>query len=238
MRRLLTAIGLVVMGVAFVAEARADEASLGRCSGGTAERLSFIEQRLEERRPYAKYWWMGWTGFYSLGVIIQSASSATEEDDSRQADLTVSAVKALFGVTRLVFWPPTAKAGAAAMRTVDPADESACRERLRIGEELMRQNARESLQRWDWKRHAANVAINVGGALIVAEGWDDPSRGWRSAGIGIAVGEVFTFSHPWKADDDLAEYESKFGSSPDLAPRKISWGVTPTLGGLSFGMQF
>ena len=226
------------MGVAFVAEARADEASLGRCSGGTAERLTFIEQRLEERQPYAKYWWMGWTGFYSLGMVIQSAQAPFEGDDSRQADLVVSAVKASIGVTRLLVWPPASRLGADPMRDVDPVDESACRERLRIGEELMRKNARDSESRWDWKRHAANVALNVGGALIVAEAYDDPWRGWRSAGVGIAVGEVFTFSHPWKADDDLAEYESKFGTSAELAPRKISWGVAPTLGGVSLGMQF
>lgn len=237
MRRLLTVIGMVASVVSAV-DARADDAALGRCSGGTSERLAFIEQRLEERRPYAKYWWMGWTSFYSLGVVIQSASAALEDDDSRQADLVVSAVKATFGVTRLLIWPPTAKAGSAAMRVVDPVDESACRERLRVGEELLRQNARESETRWDWRRHAANVAINSAGAIIVAEGWDDPTRGWRSAGVGIAVGGVFTFSHPWKADDDLAEYEQKFSASADLAPRKVSWGVSPQLGGVSFGLRF
>ena len=237
MRKTFTvAIAMLALGVAWVAHAQAQD--LGRCSGGTAERLTFIEQRLEERQPYAKYWWMGWTGFYGLGVIVQSTQAATEDDDSRQADLVVSAVKATFGVTRLLVWPPTAKEGADPMFVVEPVDESACRERLRIGEELMRQNARESLQRWDWKRHVANVAINAAGAIIVAEGWDDPSRGWRSAGIGIAVGEVFTFSQPWKADEDLAEYESRFGTNPDLGPRKISFDVAPTLGGLQFGMRF
>lgn len=230
------AMGLLVAGVAWADDARAQD--FGRCSGGTAERLSFIEQRLEERQPYARYWWMGWTSFYSLGMVIQSVQAPFEGDDSRQADLVVSAVKATFGVTRLLLWPPNARLGADPMYVVEPVDESACRERLRVGEELMRKNARESESRWDWKRHVANVAINVGGALIVAEGYDDPWRGWRSAGVGIAVGEVFTFSHPWKADDDLAEYDSKFGTNPDLAPRKISFDVAPTLGGLQLGMRF
>jgi hypothetical protein len=107
------------------------------------------------------------------------------------------------------------------MRAVDPVDESACRERLRVGEELLRTNARESESRWSWKRHAANVAINVAGALIVAEGFDE-SRGWRSAGIGIAVGETFTFSHPWKGDDDLAEYERRFESIGVPAVKPVS----------------
>jgi hypothetical protein len=238
MRRTLTAVSLMVLGMVSGAVARADDSGLAGCSAGTGERLTFIEQRLEERRPYGKYWWMGWTGFYGLGTVIQTARAATEKDDSTQADLVVSAVKASFGVTRLLVWPPTAKAGTDAMRVVDPVDESACRERLRIGEELLRRNAHESKSRWDWKRHAANVAINVGGALIVAEGWDDPTRGWRSAGIGIAVGEVFTFSHPWKADDDLVEYESRFGTNADYAPKPVSWSVAPSLGGVQLQMKF
>ena len=123
------------------------------------------------------------------------------------------------------------------MRTVEPNDEAACRERLRIGEELLRENAKESASRWSWKRHAANVAINVAGGLIVAEGFDE-SRGWRSAGIGIAVGEIMTFSHPWKADKDLVEYEQRFGTTPDLAPRPITWNVAPSLGGVQLSVNF
>jgi hypothetical protein len=235
---LLAAVAFVMLGFGWAGEAAAEQGMPGRCSAGTAERLTFIEDRLELRRPYAKYWWMGWTGFYGLGMVVQSARAPFEGDDSKQADLVVSAVKASFGFTRLIFWPPTAKAGSDAMRVVEPTDEAQCRERLRIGEELMRKNARESESRWDWKRHAANVGINVAGALIVAEAYDDPWRGWRSAGIGIAVGEAFTFSHPWKADDDLAEYEAKFGTSADLQPRKVSFELGPRLGGLQLGVKF
>ncbi|MCC6849264.1 MAG: hypothetical protein IT294_12255 [Deltaproteobacteria bacterium] len=230
----------ILLGALVLASAAAwaDVGAFERCGAGTHERLTFIEDRLEERRPYAQYWWLGWTGFYGLGAAVQSARAATEDDDSMQADFVVSAVKASFGVMRLLVWPPTAKAGAAAMRVVEPRDETACRERLRVGEELLRRNARESESRWDWKRHAANVGINVAGALIVAEGWDDPSRGWRSAGIGTAVGEVFTFSHPWKADDDLAEYEERFAPRADLTPTKVSFEVAPQLGGIALGLRF
>ncbi|MCC6765312.1 MAG: hypothetical protein IT293_11690 [Deltaproteobacteria bacterium] len=237
MRATATAIFLGVFVLAASA-AWAGDGAFERCSAGTNERLTFIEDRLEERRPYARYWWGGWTGFYGLGAVVQSARAATEDDDSMQADFVVSAVKASFGMVRLLVWPPTARVGAAAMRVVDASDETACRERLRVGEDLLHQNARESESRWDWKRHAANVGINVAGALIVAEGWDDPSRGWRSAGIGIAVGEAFTFSHPWKAADDLAEYEERFGQRADLTPTKVSFEVAPQLGGIALGVRF
>ncbi len=237
MRRTLTALALAaVVGPAGMVGAE-ESAALGRCSAGTAERLGFIEERLEQRRPYATWWWRGWTGFYGIGVVVQSVQAGTEDDGGKRADYIVSAAKASFGVTRLLVWPITAKKGADPMRVVDPVDEPACRERLRIGEELLRRNARESKSRWDWKRHAANVGINVAGGLIVAEGFDE-SRGWRSAGIGIAVGEAFTFSHPWKADDDLAEYESRFEPSGVPAVKPVSWTVGPTLGGVQLQVSF
>jgi hypothetical protein len=237
MGKTLAVLGIVVL-IGTATGAGAAETALGGCSAGTAERLTFIEDRLEMRRPYATWWWRGWTTFYGLGVVIQGVRGGLEKDDSTQADMVVSAAKATIGVTRLLVWPTKAKEGADPMRAVEPADESACRERLRIGEELMRANARESESRWDWKRHAANVGLNVAGALIVAEGWDDPSRGWRSAGIGIAVGEVFTFSHPWKADDDLVEYEQRFDRTAALPVVPVTFTVAPTLGGVQLGLRF
>ncbi len=233
----MTFLFLVVSALVATSAARAADVAFERCSAGTGERLRFVEDRLEARRPYAKWWWTGWTGFYGIGTVVSSVQAGTEDDGGRRADYIVSAVKAAFGVGRLALYPPTAKAGTDAMRVVDPSDESACRERLRIGEELLRTNARESASRWSWKRHAAVIGINVAGGLIVAEGFDE-WRGWRSAGIGIGVGEIMTFSHPWKAGDDLAEYEAKFGTTSDLAPRKVSWDVGPRLGGIALSMRF
>jgi hypothetical protein len=237
MDKALAVAGFVVL-VGMAGAVGAEESGLGRCSAGTAERLTFIEDRLEMRRQYATWWWRGWTTFYGLGVVIQGVRGGLEKDDSTQADLVVSAVKAGIGTTRLLVWPTRAKEGADPMRAVAPVDENGCRERLRIGEELMRVNARESEARWDWKRHAANVALNVAGGVIVAEGWDDPSRGWRSAGTGFAVGEIFVFSHPWKADEDLAEYEQRFDRTAAIPVVPVTFSLTPALGGIQFGMRF
>ena len=237
MRKILLALAMAT-AVGPVGAVAAEESALGHCSAGTAERVGFIEERLEQRRSYATWWWRGWTGFYGLGTVVQSVQAGIEDDRGKRADYTVSAVKAGFGVGRLLFYPITAKQGADPMRAVDPVDESACRERLRIGEELLRTNARESESRWSWKRHAPNVGINVAGGLIVAEGFDESARGWRSAGIGIAVGEAFTWSHPWKADDDLVDYEQRFESSGPAALKPVSWTVAPSLGGVQLRMSF
>jgi hypothetical protein len=201
-------------------------ASFEACDADTAARLSFLEQRLDERRTYADRWWKIWTGGYALGTVVQSVRAGIEDDDGEQADLVVGAAKALFGTTRLLLWPPNARVGADPMRAVTPDSDAACRERLAVGERLLRRNADESASRWSWKRHLANIAINVAGGVIVAEGFDE-SRGWTSAGIGVAVGETMTLTHPWTGEDDLEAYERRFASVPPATAPELrlgSWG--------------
>jgi hypothetical protein len=206
----------------------------GSCDPDTAARLRFLEERLDARRTYADWWWKGWTGFYGIGTVVETVQAATEDDEGKQADYAVSAGKAAFGTVRLALYPPTARQGADPIRAVPLGGPGACRERLDVGERLLRENAHESESRWDWKRHLANVGINVAGGLIVAEGFDE-SDGWISAGVGIAVGEAMTFSHPWEADDDLAEYQRRFEGP--AAPR-VSWHVLPWQGGARFMLAF
>jgi len=198
--------------------------SLDRCAADDAARVRFLEDRLDSRRTYADYWWKGWMGAYGLGTIIESVQASRHDNEGRKADYAVSAAKAMFGTVRVAFSPPTAREGADPMRAIEPVDAPTCRQRVEVGEELLRKNAKESESRWDWKRHAANVAINVAGGIIVSQAFDE-DRGWTSAGVGIAVGEVMTFSHPWRGEDDLAEYEQKFGGSAPA--QRVSFSIAP-----------
>jgi hypothetical protein len=101
------------------------------------------------------------------------------------------------------------------------------------GETLLRQAAKESEQRWDWKPHLFNVAVNVAGALIVTQAFDQKS-GWTSAGIGIAVGEAMVWSHPWHGRGDLEDYKARFA----YAPPRTSWALMPYERGLRLQVRF
>jgi hypothetical protein len=209
--------------------------SLDRCAGDDAARVRYLEDRLDSRRTYADYWWKGWMGAYGLGTVIEAVQASTHDDEGRKADYAVSAGKALFGTVRGALTPPTARVGADPMRSVEPVDAATCRQRVEVGEELLRKNAKESESRWDWKRHAANVAINVAGGIIVSQAFDE-DRGWASAGVGIAVGELMTFSHPWHGDDDLTEYEQKFGGLPPA--QRVSLSIAPWQQGARLLVRF
>jgi hypothetical protein len=221
-----------------VGEEAVPPTSFDACSEDTAARLRFIEQRLEDGRTYAQYWWRGWLGFYGLGTIVTSAQAATEDDTGKRADNIVGAVKALGGTVRQLVFRPTAKYGADAMFAVPATSEETCLQRLATGEDLLRKNAKEARSRYSWRRHFFNFAVNMGGGLIVAEGFDEPAEGWTSAVIGIAVGEAMTWSHPWRGTRDLAEYEREFAPVSMPKDPTVSLELIPTVGGAGLRVRF
>lgn len=212
--------------------------SFDSCSEDTAARLRFIEQRLDEGRTYAQYWWLGWLGFYGLGTAITSAQAATENDAGKRADHIVGAVKALGGTIRGAIVRPTAKHGADAMVAIPATSQDNCLQRLATGEDLLRKVAKEAQSRYSWSRHFFNIGVNVGAGLIVAEGFDQPSDGWTSAVIGVAVGEAMILSSPWRGRKDLADYESEFAPVPMPRSAKVSVQLVPMIGGVGLQLAF
>jgi hypothetical protein len=200
------------------------------CEGPTGERIDFISARLDERRQHARRWWIGFTSFYGIGTVVTATQAALEDDAGHRAVDIVSSVKAAFGTTRLYFFDrPAALDGGEPVRDALPACDAA----LARGEELLRRAADETRSRSSWKRHASVVGINALGAVIAGEGWGEREDAWISAGIGIVVGEIMTWTHPWNGVRDLEEYEERFGGAP-----ATTWQLVPTLNGLMVTASF
>lgn len=198
------------------------------------ERLAFLEERIEIQRLHAQVWWETFITFYGIGVIVQSARAAeASEDRAEQADLVVSVVKAVGGVARYAFDPMKGIQG------FDPVEGESSQARLARGERILRQNAEATTPFGPWYAHLINVAINGTGAVIVGAGFGDWRQGLISAGIGVAVGEISLFTQPWEADDDLEEYENRFGKtgSARRAP-DVKWSIRPSGAGAAISASF
>ena len=74
---------------------------------------------------------------------------------------------------------------------------------------MRRATEQAHVERMTWRPHLANLALNLAGALIVAEGFDE-GTGWASGAIGFAIGEVRIFTYPWQARGTLDEYGRRF----------------------------
>jgi hypothetical protein len=206
------------------------DAALDRCESGTRDRLHFIEGHLDGARTYANRWWLAWNGVYTGGIVFEGGRAWMADDRGERADHVTSAVKSVIGLTENLLRPPPAKHGTRDLRGIATDSSDGCAQRLARAEEILRENAAESRrERWSWKPHAANLALNLAGALIVAEGFDE-SSGWTSGALGIAVGEGRIWSYPWQADGALEEYERRFPASglpstPETTWRLESWGA-------------
>ncbi len=178
-------------------------------------RLAFLDKHLEAPKLHAQIWWWGWLSFYSLGFVVQSVrlglvDSAADDAPGQRADLVVSLIKGAGGILNLIFRRLNAQKGAAPMRKIKgdaPEDKLA---RLRVGEETLKENAKEAHKRLSWLRYVLLVAVNVAGGLIIWRGFDDLTRGITSAAVGIGVGQVVFFSQPWQAIGHLETYEQRF----------------------------
>jgi hypothetical protein len=199
------------------------------CGGDAGQRLRFIEERLDGKRTYANRWWMTWNGVFVGGILYGGARAALEDDGGERADQVVSAVKAGIGLGQNLWDPPPAKNGARELHAMPADSPAACEARLARAEELLRRNAEDSRsERFGWKPHAGNVALNLAGGLIVTQGFDEPS-GWVSAALGVVVGEVRIWTYPWHAPGALGEYERRFPASgvpqpPETSLHLEAWG--------------
>jgi hypothetical protein len=212
-------------GAAGAARAQGLDPALDRCVGETATRLRFLEERLQAHQRYANRWVLGWGTVYVGGMVVEGTRAGFEDDRGERANQVVNAVKSGIGLTRdIVLDPPHARHGArelTAMPTATPAD---CQQRLARAEQLVQdlaQDARE--ERKSWIPHLGNLALNLVGAVIVAEGFDEPA-GWASGAIGFAVGEVRIWTFPWQAEGTWQEYQRRFPRTTSDGPR---WSIEP-----------
>lgn len=197
-------------------------------------RLAYLEERLDAGRDYAWWWWNGWTAFYSTGIVVEGTRAGLADSKAARADDIIGAVKATGGAVALLLRPLQAKDGADTVLALPHASSDDRRRQLASAEEQLQSNARAALQRYSWLRHFINVGVNAAGAIIVWKGFDDPSRGWRSAGIGIAVGEISLWSQPWWPAEDWEEYQRRF----DAPDQRVSWHLVPTAGGAAIQFEF
>jgi hypothetical protein len=217
----LAAIPALVLGLAGCAgvgpigahDRPAPDPALSRCEPELAARLRFLEPELASNAQYARRWWWAWNGVYAGGIVYGSARAATRNGRGDRANEGVNAVKSAIGLSRNLIWPAPALEGAEDLRSIDPSLPGACAERLARAEERLKRAAEDSREeRRTWLPHLANLALNLAGALVVAEGFDE-GTGYSSGVLGILMGELHIWTHPWQAESTLEEYRERFRSN-------------------------
>jgi len=197
-------------------------------------RLAFLEKRLDAGEQYSKIWQWGWTGGYSVGMIVGSAQAIDTSNNKKRANYIVTASKGLIGTTRMLFFRHPGRNGADPMREISGNSREAKLQRLAEGEALLQKVAKRAEQRTNWKSHAMNVALNaVGGAFIFGFGRDKDAG--ISMGVGISVGTAQILTAPKRGIQDLEDYQTRFGMK---TASRFDWMIVPTTGGVALQVTF
>jgi hypothetical protein len=197
----------------------APDPALASCDAESAARLRFLEPRLAAQARYAGRWWWTWNAVYVGGIGYGAAAAGFGDERGERAGDAVDAVKSAIGLGRNLLAPPVAREGVKALHAMEPRQPGVCAARLAAAEDLLERAAQQAhRERRSWRVHLGNLALNLAGAIVVAEGFDEGS-GWGSGALGFVVGEIRIWTYPWQAERTRTEYERRFPRALGAAPR-------------------
>lgn len=199
------------------------------------QRLAFIEQRLNAGKPSARRWQYGWSGVFAANAAFRGYMAIKSNNGDNQVSHTVDALKAAGALALLLFRPLPAIDGAEPLEAMPAKTREQKIVRLQAGESLLETNAQRARERTSWSRHLLAIGVNlVGSTAILALG--DAKDAVKSNITGIAISQAQIWSQPWRAIDDLKDYEEQFPTTPTAASR--SWELSSIPGGLGITIHF
>ncbi len=200
-------------------------------------RLTFLTERLDERRLHAAAWKYGWLTVTSAGGIA-SATRAGFEDGTKRVNGISQAGKALIGVTYLLFNPMPGVSGADPVREMPDATRADRVAQLVAAEDLLAREAERAHDRSSWLLYFGVVFINAAAAAPVLACGDEGLAA-QSFGIGTAVGALQVLSQPWNGPADWEEYQ-RFVDTDGAVPSEptTQWHIAPHDLGLAITARF
>jgi hypothetical protein len=202
-------------------------------------RTQFISERLDDGQLHSQIWQYGFTAGYGLGVVIGTYKAIDERNakDHKLANGIVTAVKATFGVGRLLYSPNPGRNGSEAIQAIGGETREDRIARLHTAESELYDVERRAESRWAWQRHAGNLAINGAGAAIIA-GLGGNSAALESGLVGVTVGTIMAFSMPWRGVDDAEDYRQMIRGDNLPDDPEVSWNLYSTGTGLGIHVDF
>lgn len=213
---LLIAIGLVVSHT-LVPDRCALAATCGTPRGAeprvaeidAAERLRWIERRLDREAGRGRLWAHAWAIGIGAGGLA-SLIAVPFVAPSNRVDWYTGAASAAIGVIPFLVSPlavirDAPKVSAALATTPWNDQERVCAVLLDAEGKLASSAANEHWQQ-GWWMHAGNLAFNTGVLLFLGLGYGHWTAGLINGGAGVVVGETIILTQPTRLIDDLAAY--------------------------------
>ena len=198
-------------------------------------RMEFIESSLEENHQHARYWQNGWSTFYAVSAVAQTALWIDADNNDDSINYGINALKSVGGLADMLVRPHPGHYGTKRLVTLPETTEEHRRERLDFGETVLRESAERAASRRTWKPHLKVIGVNViAGALIAAFG--DGGDALASSALGIAIGEANIWTQPTGYEEGWNNYQVTF--SDRVGENTIRWQLVPMLNAIPLQGRF
>ncbi len=179
------------------------------------ERITYIQQALNDGESAGRLWWSGFTFVYGVAAGYQLNTGLKYEDKDRPANI-VGGTKSLLGALSLLIAPfPAAFAPEKLRETPDDNLKA----KLEKAESLLKASANAEKMGKSWMNHALSIGVNTAGALVIGITYNDylkdrdknPTEiALASLISGIIVSELQIWLQPSRAIDDWNKYEQRY----------------------------
>lgn len=171
-----------------------------------AERIEFIQRRLDAGTKPAAAWWYGWLIGYSALAVGQAIPAIFVTDRELRVNLLVGAGATLLGVLSVALLPLPAVWAADKLRRAPPE------EKLALGEKLLKDSAESEEFGRSAVVHLAGAIVSLAQGLILWLGFNYPIDAVVNTLASLHVCEAQVWSQPTHAIRDWQEYQRVYGA--------------------------
>jgi len=185
-------------------------------------RLDYLAHTFDREVRDTDIWSWSWGSVYTAGAAAQGVGVALSHDHGTRIDLTVGWISTGVGALTLLGLPLQLTLPLRAARG-HWSDPDRCATLLHAEQVLAKVESDQALATGIFA-HIGNVAVNVGIALILGLGYGRWPSAAISGGVGIAIGELNTFTQPHHLREALERYRAGQLEAPAPA---LAWTVVP-----------
>jgi len=212
------------------------ERAQGLTDNQIEQRLTYLEDCLDDNRLHAQAWQYGWMFIDTAGSLSSAGLAATGSADDR-AYYIMHAVKGAIGVIYLAIAPVPGRSGADPIRAMPADTHSDKMTQLIAAENLLADAAERSRQRFSWAYHIGNLLFNAAAAGSVAA-TGDTSHAIQAFLVDTAAGEAQVWTQPWEPPRQWEAYEQMTTDQGIASQPPFEWQLVAQPGGIGIRARF
>jgi hypothetical protein len=200
------------------------------------KRIDFVNQRLDDTRLHAAWWYYGFLAVNGGGMVAGAVSASFEKDENDKIYNILNASLGLIGVTWMVTDPLAGRSGSDPVTEMPSATHEDRAAQLATAEGVLYRAAGRAKQRTGWLLHTGNVVLNASAAsvLLARESYGNAALLFF---LNTAVGEAQILLTPWEPLNSWEEYRDMVDHGGAPHDPQVKWGIGPLPTGQGLALQ-